>query len=277
MLIGSFSSYKPFDFGAELVKTSQVGARPAFELQFFQTQDSILEKLNVEINNINNSVNTKGATALLNVQISRLNNDLAVINDFKARTDQKVSRISDTLVNLTSLITLAAPGTVAAFDTKLAETIHLMQKTNAPTYERYGVQDRLRVAKNDGLAQLQALVHNNFATQPDIDNTTAILTAIQTDYLASQTIVDSNSKIAFTLQDNAITTIGELGRQVSNIKTEALGEATGKVKEKQEYYAQLLTAISLSFEASQALSTYIAESVVLPRKNEPGSVLNLFS
>lgn len=278
MLIGTFSSYQPlFDFGAAFARTALIAARPNFELQFFRAQDAILDNLDKEIDNINDAINTKGATALLDVQISRLQNDLAVINDFKARTDAKAGRVSDTLGNLAELITLAATGTVTEFDAKLVETIALMRTTRAPVYERYGVQDRLRGAKNDGLAQLEALVHNNFATQADIDNATAIMAAIQTDYLASQSIVDGNAKIAFTLQRNASTTIGELTRQVSNIKTTAISEATGKVKEKQQYYGQLLTMISLSFEASQAFTTYITESVVLPQEIEPGSVLNLFS
>lgn len=278
MLIGTFSSNKPsFDFGAAFAQTALVAARPAFELQFFNTQDSILRQLNDDIDNINNSVNTRGATALLNVQLSRLNNDLSIINEYKARTDAKASRVSDTLDNLAELITLAAPGTVAEFDTLLAQTIDLIQKTKAPTYERYGVQDGLRAAKNDALAQLEALAHNNFATQTDIDDTVAILTAIQSDYTASETIIESNTKIAFTLHESANRTISELNRQVSNITTDALSEATGKIKEKQEFYGQLLSAISLSFEASQAFTAFIAESVAFPQKIEPGSVLNLFS
>ena len=278
MLIGTFSSNKQsFDFGAAFAQTALVAARPAFELQFFNTQDSILRQLNDDIDNINNSVNTRGATALLDVQLSRLNNDLGIINEYKARTDAKASRVSDTLDNLAELITLAAPGTVAEFDTLLAQTIDLIQKTKAPTYERYGVQDGLRAAKNDALAQLEVLAHNNFATQTDIDDTVAILTAIQSDYTASETIIESNTKIAFTLQESANRTISELNRQVSNITTDALSEATGKIKEKQEFYGQLLSAISLSFEASQAFTAFIAESVAFPQKIEPGSVLNLFS
>jgi hypothetical protein len=278
MLIGTFNSYQPpFDFGAAMVQTSLAAAAPAFELQFFLTQDALLEKLNNEINDINGSVNTKTATALLNVQISRLNNDLDSINDYKNRTDAKATRITDTLDYLSELSTLAAPGTVAEFDAKLAGTIHLMQKTDAPTYERYGVQDRLRRAKNDGLAQLEALAHNNFASQADIDNANAIISDIQTDYLASKTIVDSNTTISFNLQQNATETISELSRQASNIKIEALDKATDEVKEKQERFSQILTAISLSFEASQNIANFVAEKVALPQKIEPGSVLNLFS
>ena len=155
MLIGTFNSNQSFfNFGAAFAQTALVASRPAFELQFFKTQDSILQQLSDDIDNINNSVNTTGATALLNVQISRLNNDLGIINGFKTRADAKASRVTDTLANLAELITLAAPGTVAEFDTLLAQSIKLIQKTKAPIYERYGVQDGLRSAKNDALTQL---------------------------------------------------------------------------------------------------------------------------
>lgn len=278
MSIGIYNPYQPaFDFGAAFAQTAAAAARPAFELQFFLTQSSLLDQLDKEVENINAAINTGGATALLDIQISKLNTDLAAINDFKVRTDAKSSRVSDTLTSLAELSTLATPGTAAEFDTKLTETIALLQTTNAPVYERYGVQDRLRLAKTDALAQLEALVHNNFATQTDIDNTTAIISAIQTDYLASQSIVENNVEISFNLQQTAQTTIGELGRQVSGIKTDALSAATGEVKEKQAFYAQLLSTISLSFEASQAFTTFIAENISQSQEPEPGSVLNLFS
>lgn len=278
MLIGSSSNYlKPYDFGAEMVKTSLLAAGPAFELQFFQTQDAILERLGAEIDEIHNSVNTRGATALLKLQISRLQSDLVGINDFKTRADAKAGRVEDTLINLDSLIALADPSTVTEFDAALTETISLMETTKTPYFEQYGVQDRLRGRKADGLTQLYALVHNNFATQGDIDAVTATLTAIRTDYLSSQTIIESNVKIAYTLQKSSQETIGELSRQSSNIKTEALGEATDKVKAKQEYYSQILTAISLSFEASQNIARFVAEAVNLPQKHDPGSVLNIIS
>lgn len=223
MSIGIYNPYQPaFDFGAAFAKTAANAARPAFELQFYLTQSALLDQLDKDVENINSAINTDGATAFLDVQLTKLNNDLATVNDYKTRTDAKSARIEITLNYLAELTTLATPGTVAAFDAKLAETISLMQTTKTPLYERYGVQDRLYTAKNDGLAQLKGLVHNNFATQADIDAAKAAIAAIQTDYSSSQSIANSNVKIAYNLQQNAQTTIGELSRQVSNIKTDAL-------------------------------------------------------
>jgi hypothetical protein len=266
-----------FNLSASIAQAAIAAARPAFELQFFRTQEAILDRLNKDIENVQDSISTKGATALLDVQIKRLQNNLELINDYKTRTDRKASRVSDTLSNLTDLISLAAPGTVAEFDAKLTETISLMQTTKTPIFEQFGVQDRLRKAKTDGLAQVEALVHNNFATQTDIDNTTAILTAIQSDYTASQTIIDSNTKIAFTLQQSKTTTISELSRQVSNIKTAAIGDATDKVKAKQEQFSQLLTALSLAFEASQEFTNFVVQSLEAGQNIENGSVFDIIS
>lgn len=282
MLIGNSLFGTPrfepqFDFGSAMVSASQAAAGPAFELQFFLTQDAILSQLNDEINGINGSINTSSATALIDIQLSRLQSDLVGVNDFKARTATKTTRVTNTLERLADLTTLAAPGTVAEFDETLAEAINIIQKTKSPTYERYGVQDGLRKAKANALAQLESLAHNNFATQTDIDDTTAILAEIQADYLASQSIITSNTNIAFNLQTGADRTIQELNRQVSVIKTDAISGATGKVKEKQEYYGQLLTTMSLAFEASQEFTKFIADSLAVSQEIEPGSVLNLFS
>ncbi len=266
-----------FSLSGSIAQTALAAARPAFELQFFRTQEDILNRLSEDVENVQNAVNTKGATALLDLQIKRLQNDFTLINDYKTRTDKKASRVADTLANLGELITLAAPGTVAEFDAKLAETISLMDTTDTPIFEQFGVQDRLRKAKTDGQAQLEALVHNNFATQADIDNTVAILTTIQTDYTASETIIDSNTKIAFTLRSSTNDTIAELTRQASNIKTAALAEASDKVKAKQEQYSQLLTALSLAFEASQEFTKFIASSLASAQDTEVGTVFDIIS
>lgn len=277
MPIGTIDPFQPTDIGAALTQTALMASGPSFELQFYRTQDAILARLNQEIDKIHGSVNTKSLTALLDVRISRLQDDLSQINDYKTRTDAKAGRISQTLDAVSELITLADPSTVTEFDAKLAQTISLIQTTIAPTYERFGVPDRVRAAKSDALAQLQSLVHNNFATQTDIDNVTAILTSIQSEYTVSRDIVASNSDIAFTQQQSLTNTINELARQATNIKTEAISEATAKVKEKQKLYGQILTAISLSFEGSRKLAEFVAENVALPQDVPPGSVVNLFS
>ena len=115
MTIGFFNPFDTsFTLSASLAQTALLAARPAFELQFFRAQEAILDNLSDDIDNIQNAVNTKGATALLNVKVKQLQSELNVINDYKTTTDAKASRISDTLAALAELTTLADPSTVAA-------------------------------------------------------------------------------------------------------------------------------------------------------------------
>ena len=59
-----------------------------------------------------------------------------------------------------------------------------------------------------------------------------------------------------------------------------MAERKKKIDAIQELQAQtaiILTNISLSFEAAQFLTNFVAENTVLPREIDPGSVLNLFA
>ncbi len=50
------------------------------------------------------------------------------------------------------------------------------------------------------------------------------------------------------------------------------------MKKKQQYYANVLSAISLSFESAQVVTAFIADnSSFVQKRPPPGSVLNLFT
>ena len=107
-----------FDFGAALVRTAQLGARPTFELQFYNTQSAQLDALDREIAQINAESDTSGATALLRTKVTDLERTLGLIDDYKTRTDARIAKISLTLELLADLDTLADSSTVADFDAK---------------------------------------------------------------------------------------------------------------------------------------------------------------
>ncbi len=193
-------------------------------------------------------------------------------------TDKKSSRIADTLTNLSDLITLADPSTVAEFDALLAETIDLVENTNAPIYNSaYGVNDKLHTAKSNALTELNAIDHNNFATQADIDRVTATLTAIQDDYLFSQDIVALNADIAFTLQTKTQTKLMDLRAKVADIEIQAQIEATETVEKKQQEASRILNIFQLAFEASQEFTNFISDQLTQPPKSTKGTVVDIIS
>ena len=270
------SQPKLFDFGAALVKTAQLSARPTFELRFYNTQNAQLDALERDIEQIYAKTNTDGATALLRTKVSKLQTTLEQIGEFKTRTDARIAKSTLVIDQVNALDSLADSSTVAEFDAKLAEAIDTIQKIEARPYEYFGVNDKVRKHKFDALSRLQALSHNNFATQQDIDDVKAELAVIRGNFLTSNQIANTNASLAYKKYAGTNTRLSNIKGQISSISIDANADAIGKVQERKEYYAQVLSVLSLAFEASQNLTDFV-NSAVLPQKTDPGSVLNLFS
>ena len=270
------SQPKLFDFGAALVKTAQLSARPTFELRFYNTQNAQLDALERDIEQIYAKTNTDGATALLRTKVSKLQTTLEQIGEFKTRTDTRIAKSTLVIDQVNALDSLADSSTVAEFDAKLAEAIDTIQKIEARPYEYFGVNDKVRKHKFDALSRLQALSHNNFATQQDIDDVKAELAVIRGNFLTSNQIANTNASLAYKKYAGTNTRLSNIKGQISSISIDANADAIGKVQERKEYYAQVLSVLSLAFEASQNLTDFV-NSAVLPQKTDPGSVLNLFS
>lgn len=275
--IGGTSQPQLFDFGAAFVQTTNAGARPAFELRFFNTQNAQLDKLDAEIEAIYARTDTAGATALLNTKVTSLESTLEQISDFKTRTDARIAKVSLLLEQLGDLDTLADPSTAAEFDAQLAETLDTLNKTEARPYEFFGVNDKVRSNKFDAISRLEALNHNNFATQGDIDAVTAELDTIRNNFLSSQQIANTNANLAYTKYTSTSSRLYDIKGQISSIRIDANATAISEVEERKKYYGELLSTLSLAFEASQNLTDFVANNAIMPQKVDPGSVLNLFS
>jgi len=265
-----------FDFGAAFVRTAQQAARPAFELNFYNTQNAQLDALDRDIQKINRESDTSGATALLKTKVKSLERALAQIGEFKDRTDARIAKSTLIIEQLNDLGNLANPASVAEFDAKLAELIDTVDKTEARSYEYFGVNDKVRKHKADALTWLQAVAHNGFATQQDIDDVQADIAIIRGNFLQSNQIANTNASMAYTTFTSTSRQLNEIKGQISSISIAANAEVLGEIEERKKYYSQILTVLSLAFEASQNLTNFVGESLQ-PQKIDKGSVLNLFS
>ena len=84
-------------FSQSFVQAQQLAAGPQFELQFFNTQNAVLDQLNEEVTQIQSGINTNGATALLKVKIAQLEDAGAKISAYKQTTDAKANKIEAAL------------------------------------------------------------------------------------------------------------------------------------------------------------------------------------
>lgn len=264
-------------FAQSFVQASQLSAGPNFELQFFNTQNAVLDQLNEQVTEIQNGINTKGATALLNVKIAELETNGERITEFKTTTDTKSKKIEAAIEYITELEALATAGNASEFDAKMALLHRTLEKTPSPTYEAFGTNDRFRKTKFESLTAIEGFNNNGFSTQQDIDDARALLSTMKNKLNVSKALVDINADIAFTMQTSNQGRILEVRSGIFEIETAAQTAATREITEKQELYSQILTVISLAFDASQEFTNYISQTVNFEPKTPAGSVMNLFS
>lgn len=264
-------------FAQSFVQASQQSAGPNFELQFFNTQNAVLDQLNKQVTEIQEGINTNGATALLNVKIAELESNGERITEYKNTTDTKSKKIEAAIEYIVELEALATAGNATAFDEKIAFLHKTLEKAPSPTYEPFGTSDRFRKTKFESLTAIEGLNHNGFATQQDIDDTRAMLSDMKDKLNVSKALVDINADIAFDMQTSNQGKILEVRSGIFEIETAAQNAATREITEKQELYSQILTVISLSFDASQEFTNYLSQSVNFKPKTPAGSIMNLFS
>ncbi len=274
---GLKSSFDTISVAEQFVRLSQLASGPAFELQFSITQETVLKRLDKEILDLQQEKNTSGATALLDINVTRLKRDVADIDAYAARTKSNRVTTETTIAAFTDLIALADPSTVAEFDSRLASAIADIEKLDTPVFERFGAPDGLRKLKADAVAQLNALVHNNFATGGDISAVQATLNGLSASFGVTLEITRINEDAGFNLSQNTSEKIADLESDISAIQLGAQIENIDEIEKKKEQFARILTALSLSFEIAQSITAYISQYTVFKQEIDPGSVLNLFA
>ncbi len=260
-----------------LVQLAQAAARPNFELQFNIAQNTQLDRLDKEIEAFQDSSFGRGKTALLRIKAARLGRDLEAAKAYKSVVASNRLTVKDLLDQLDELRGLADPATVAEFDAKRSEVLDTLDKLRTATTSRLGAPDGLREVKADGLAAIEAIVHNDFATAQDIQGAQDTIDQVTADLTQSLTIIEINQTIATNLVASADRVLGETDLKIEDIEIAERKRQIDKIQELQKHIATILTSVSLAFEGAQLFADYVAQNTVLPREIEPGSVLNLFA
>jgi len=265
-----------FSLARRLGQVAQLAARPAFELRFNQMQNAMLGRLDKEIEAIQNQELDAGATALLDIQLSSLKREQPALEDYRDRQKSNRIKVDFAIETIATAQTFTASSTVSEFDAEIATLKDTIEKMSTPVFERFGTDSGLRDLKNQALETLDSLQHNNFQTQQDIDDVTATLDGLVTDFQNVKLIVDINEQSAIDQADHLNKRVAEIDAKVESIKIEAQAERIESVQKKREKISQLLTVISLAFESSSNVSNFLSESTQGERKPPPGSILNIF-
>ena len=192
----------------------------------------------------------------------------------RAKHNRDVVKLA--LTQLVELRGFADPSMVASFDAKLTETLDMLENLLTAGGVPIGVPDGLRAAKAKAITDLVAIVHYNFAAQADIDAAQATIDAITADFNSSQTLLLINVDIAVNTADSVDAAITRAQSEIDEIEFAARDARRDRVNETRDYYACILTSLSLSFDAALALTTAIAEATILSERRETGTILDFF-
>jgi hypothetical protein len=260
-----------------LVRLAQAAARPNFELQFNIAQNTALARLDKEIEAFQDDDFGRGKTALLRVKAARLDRELAEAKAYKEVVTSNRLTTKDALDQLDALRALADPASVTAFEAKRSELLETLDKLRTATASRLGAPDGLRQAKADGLAAIEAIVTNDFATAADIEAAQDAIDGVAADFTQSLSILEINQDLTTNLVKSMDRSLDEARLKIDDIEIAERKQQIDQIQALQERTATILTSVSLAFEGAQVLSDFITQSTVLPREIEPGSVLNLFA
>ena len=262
---------------ATLVRNAQLAQGPAFELQFFATQNAAIGRLNAEIEKINTEADANGKNALFDIELEGLDRRHGAAALFRDQTVAKLGKVKQIELQLLELSTLSGPGTLAAFDTLKAEIRSVVQKLDTPLVQSLGMPDGSYKLKREALARLDAIIHNDFSTQTDIDAVKAELAALGERFASVKTAVAINDDLADALVISLDRQRNEVRGAITAAKIDATADVTERVKQKKDQLSQILTVFSLAFEASKGLTDYIAANTVMRPVGKAGSVFDLIA
>ncbi len=163
-------NFTEFSFARRMATIARLAARPAFELAFHVTQNAVLDRLDKDLQALlADDDGTAGQTAHLRIKIHRFDLELARVGAYRVRVTNNRENIKTVQLLLTDLRALADPTTVADFDAKRDDVLEILEKLRTAGISFIGAPDKLRQTKASAIAAIEGIVHNNFATQADID------------------------------------------------------------------------------------------------------------
>lgn len=256
---------------------AQQSARPNFEIRFFQAQNTAVERFNKEIAAFKTTDFGKSKTALLRIKAKQLSAALDLGVSFKKYAVSNRQTVKDTLDRLSELRALADPATVTEFDAKRTEVLATIEKLMTANVTGLGAPDGLVDLKPQATADIEGIVHNNFATAADITAAQNAIDSLTTQFSAKLDILEINQDIATSIVANKNRVISEVNSKIDDIEIAEQKQQIDRIKKLQDDLARTFSGISLAFEGSQFLTDFVNQGAVQDQTIDPGSVLNLFA
>lgn len=253
-----------------LSQLSLSAARPQFELAFNQLQNTVLGRMNKEIQKLNDESNFNKVDAFLQLKVKELEARQPVIRDFAQRAVTARNTVAGMIDRLDGMTAAAVANDAETFNRTrelLAAELKLIPSTSAPTLGLY---------HDDGIADFQA---EGLGVDEFTDSTAAAsqVVALRVKLYGLMDSLDNRMTQASYLFEQNESELGSAKLEVEAATMGAKAELIAKINEMRERNGQFLQNMSLIFEIQQDNNEKMA--ALFQRTNRPpnGSILNLFT
>ena len=259
--------------GETLAGVANSAARPAFEVGFNSLQNTIIDRINKEVQKVQDKP-VNNIDAFLVLEQKRLNRVLPFVERYETNNTNNRFRVATVLDKLDELSSLSTLGDEDGFNAKLAEINEL-----TPGFVRVE-GGAIGIFVDDGLysdVSANGLGLGEYASYADGATRLAAIEGALTKLTTSLNVANLNADSASSFREKVQSKLSTASLQIQATQIANETEKTKEILKLRQSYAQLLNALSLAFETnqtqSQALSARVLSQPVIP----PGSVLNIFS
>lgn len=270
-----------------LATAADNAARPNFNLAFNQMQNTIIDRMNKKVTEVQDAQASDHTNEYLQGQRTKLVGIAEAIAPVQASTVHNGGandQIGDLLGKLNTSVAAAQAGDPTEFNSILASINELSDGFTAADgsaidlYITDGTSDLkkngvIRVTNPDG-STTRATQFSDFASAGDALN--AITVGLGLDSNVANAI-QNRAEILATIMNHTQTSIQSIDTQLQ--AGDALNMATqaGEIAKIKQQYSLMLQSLSMAFEQSQNLTDALGAAMSDSWGTQPGSVMNLFT
>lgn len=257
-----------------LADVANRAARPNFELAFNQLQNTIIDRLNQEIEKAQAEIKETRVDPFLQLEYKRLARLMPYVDRYQADNNDNRFRGARALDLIDELSAASTAGDQATFDAKLAEVNALAQGFTRVDGSAIGI------VAPDGLyydVATNGLAIDDYASYAD---DAARQTAILAAYNRIQNglnVAEVNATTAYDFRDRVQSKLTSLQLQVEATRAAAEAEKTQELEKLRDKYADFLKAFSIAFEVNQTRSETLARNLLGPTQVDQGSIVSILT
>jgi|GEM_PF-1868891 len=281
-MVGSADIIAPANFAKGFSTTATLAARPNFELQFNILQNTIIGRLNDKIDEVtadDGLVNNIDPFLIESEKrLLRFQGDLERFIFDNSRNINAAGGLAGLLDDLETALNADNTENFNAVLKQINETIgktHVSDGTTVGIFIDDGITKMRReglVSKDDGGTNVAATARSDFA---DDAAAQAAIDAARSQIGTIAEVLVLKGEGAENVRANSAKNLNATILQIQTAQIADQTEKANEIAKVREEFSQLLNALSLAFESSQAIADQLADKLFNPNAVAPGSAVNI--